>query len=108
VRSLKSFFAPCRLTLLISLVSLVLGVLNSCFALDPNQSLGQYRLVRWDEEQGLPQTVLENMVQSRDGFIWLEWTRGLFRFDGKNFAIGKEAHPNLEPPNDARIALGSA
>jgi ligand-binding sensor domain-containing protein len=106
VKSLKSFFAPCRLTLIISLVSLVLGALNSCFALDPSRSLDQYRLVRWDEEQGLPQTVLENMVQSRDGFIWLEWTRGIFRFDGKNFATGKEIHPNLELSNNVYGLVG--
>ena len=32
-------------------------LLSGTFALDPSLSLGQYRLVRWDQDQGLPQNV---------------------------------------------------
>lgn len=71
-------------------------LLSSSFALDPSRSLGQYRLVRWDEDQGLPQNRLDYITQTQDGFIWLGTDGGLIRFDGKNFATGEEIGPNLK------------
>jgi ligand-binding sensor domain-containing protein len=84
-------------------------LLSSSFALDPSRSLGQYRLVRWDQDQGLPQNVTAGIAQTRDGFLWLRFGHGLIRFDGKKFAIGKDIHANIELPLDVySLRLGSS
>jgi ligand-binding sensor domain-containing protein/signal transduction histidine kinase len=92
----KRFCKPRRLALALLLPGLVLSLLTSSFALDPGRSLSQYRLVRWDEDQGLPQNRPDYIGQTRDGFIWLGTDGGLVRFDGKNFATGKEISPDLK------------
>ncbi|MBV8212037.1 MAG: hypothetical protein JOZ08_02280 [Verrucomicrobia bacterium] len=79
-------------------VGLVVLLANSCFALDPQQSLGRYRLVCWDEDQGLPENYTSNISQTKDGFIWLAYDHGLIRFDGRNFATGEQLHTNIEAP----------
>jgi ligand-binding sensor domain-containing protein len=94
----KRFSGLRWLALVLSLASSLVGLLSSSFALDPGRSLAQYRSVRWDEEQGLPQNDLATIAQTRDGFIWLEFNHGLIRFDGKNFAVGEEIHANIELP----------
>ena len=62
---------PGRLILLLLLFSSIFVVPSSNFALDPSRSLDQYRLVRWDEDQGLPQNRPDYITQTQDGFIWL-------------------------------------
>ena len=84
-------------------------LLSSSFALDPSRSLGQYRLVRWDQDQGLPQNVTAGIAQTRDGFLWLRFEHGLIRFDGKKFEVGKDIQANIEPPLDVySLLLGSS
>ena len=86
-----------------------ISLLSSSFALDPSRLLGQYRLVRWDQDQGLPQNVTAGIAQTRDGFLWLRFVHGLIRFDGKKFAVGKDIHPNIELPLDVySLLLGSS
>jgi ligand-binding sensor domain-containing protein len=73
-------------------------VVSTSLALDPRQSLSRFRLVRWDEDQGLPENYTSNIAQTRDGFMWLAFDHGLIRFDGKNFAAGEGLHANLGLP----------
>jgi ligand-binding sensor domain-containing protein/signal transduction histidine kinase len=95
----KRIFKPERIILLLSLISTVFILSSGSFALDPGRSLAQYRLVRWDEEQGLAQT-FDRIVQTQDGFIWLRGTQGLIRFDGKNFASSDDLHANIKLPSE--------
>ena len=95
----KRAFSPGRLILLIALVSSIFVLLSPSFALDPGRPLTQYRLVRWDEDEGLSQN-FDRIVQSQDGFIWLRGTQGLIRFDGKSFASGDDIHANVKLPNE--------
>ena len=44
----------------------------------------------WSNEEGLPQSSVIAMVQTRDGYLWLGTTKGLVRFDGNEFAIFNE------------------
>ena len=85
-----------------SAIFVVLGIVgllaNTCFGLDPHQSLGRFRLVGWDEDQGLPENYTSNIAQTKDGFIWLAYHHGLIRFDGRNFATGEELQANIELP----------
>src|SRR5476651_2720063 len=41
----------------------------------------------WNNEQGLPQSSVISVIQTRDGYLWLGTLNGLVRFDGTKFTI---------------------
>ena len=49
----------------------------------------QVEVTRYDLEQGLPQSMVNHVVQDRDGFIWLGTGDGITRFDGHRFVVYK-------------------
>lgn len=42
-------------------------------------------VTHWSMEQGLPQSSVNDILQTRDGYIWLATFGGLVRFDGVSF-----------------------
>ncbi len=52
---------------------------------DPRQALTQYKLDRWQTEQGLPLNTVQCLLQTRDGYLWVGTGGGLARFDGVRF-----------------------
>jgi ligand-binding sensor domain-containing protein/signal transduction histidine kinase len=44
----------------------------------------------WNNEQGLPQSSVISVIQTRDGYLWLGTLNGLVRFDGNRFTIFDE------------------
>jgi signal transduction histidine kinase/ligand-binding sensor domain-containing protein/CheY-like chemotaxis protein len=54
---------------------------------------------RWTTANGLPQNTVTDMIQTRDGYIWLATFGGLARFDGVDFTIYDMAHPDGPPTN---------
>ncbi|MBI2841156.1 MAG: hypothetical protein HYX75_22795 [Acidobacteria bacterium] len=58
-----------------------------CWGLDPSKALTQYRHDVWQTRDGLPQSSVESMVQTRTGYLWLGTQEGLARFDGVRFAV---------------------
>ncbi|MBV8274939.1 MAG: hypothetical protein JO170_06730 [Verrucomicrobia bacterium] len=102
-------FCWSRYSVLVLWLAASIPLIGDSFALDPSRSLGQYRLVRWDQDQGLPQNVTADIAQTQDGFLWLRFEHGLIRFDGKKFAVGKDIHANIELPLDVySLLLGSS
>jgi signal transduction histidine kinase/ligand-binding sensor domain-containing protein len=53
----------------------------------PTPASAQYRIDTWTTEQGLPQNSVNDVLQTRDGFIWLTTFGGLVRFDGAAFRV---------------------
>lgn len=47
----------------------------------------QYRFDHWTTDSGLPQNSVYDMVQTRDGYLWLATVDGLARFDGVRFQV---------------------
>jgi len=47
----------------------------------------QYRFDNWTADNGLPQNSVRDIVQTRDGYLWLTTFDGLVRFDGVRFTI---------------------
>jgi signal transduction histidine kinase/ligand-binding sensor domain-containing protein len=41
----------------------------------------------WTTENGLPQNSINDIVQTRDGYLWLATFGGLVRFDGSRFVV---------------------
>lgn len=80
---------------------LFLAVLpNQSFALDPSQPFSSYLQTHFTVEDGLPSGIVDDIVQSRDGFLWLIVNgRFLVRFDGQHFTSFDE------PPNVRALAM---
>ncbi|MBN2383896.1 diguanylate cyclase [bacterium] len=58
-----------------------------CWALDPVKSISQYNFDIWNTERGLPQNSVIEVIQTRDGYIWVATEEGLARFDGIRFTV---------------------
>ncbi|MGE0884026.1 MAG: two-component regulator propeller domain-containing protein [Blastocatellales bacterium] len=52
-----------------------------------NQAFAQYQFDSWTTEDGLPQNSINDILQTRDGYLWLATNGGLVRFDGTRFVI---------------------
>jgi signal transduction histidine kinase/ligand-binding sensor domain-containing protein len=52
-----------------------------------NLAYGQYAYESWTTDQGLPQNSVNDIRQTRDGYIWLTTFDGLVRFDGVRFTV---------------------
>jgi signal transduction histidine kinase/streptogramin lyase len=55
--------------------------------LTAERSLAQYRFDLWNTDNGLPQSSVKAIQQTRDGYLWLTTSDGLVRFDGIHFTI---------------------
>ena len=47
----------------------------------------QYRFDHWTTDNGLPQNSVRDILQTRDGYLWLTTFDGLVRFDGARFTV---------------------
>jgi signal transduction histidine kinase/ligand-binding sensor domain-containing protein len=47
----------------------------------------QYRVDNWTTENGLPQSSINDVIQTREGFLWLATFGGLVRFDGAEMHV---------------------
>lgn len=74
----------------------------SGLALDPAKAVTQYHQDVWTEGAGLPQTSVQVITQTRDGYLWIGTRDGLARFDGVTFTVFRaETHEGLQS-NDIR------
>jgi signal transduction histidine kinase/ligand-binding sensor domain-containing protein len=46
-----------------------------------------YRFDHWTTDNGLPQNTVRQILQARDGYLWLTTFDGLARFDGVRFTV---------------------
>src|SRR5450432_481943 len=77
-RSASGFYV--RIVLL-ALMFATAAMSNSLYAV-PN-----YLVRGWQAEEGLPQTKVTAVVQTRDGYLWVGTYSGLARFDGMRFNV---------------------
>lgn len=66
-----------------------LALILHCAVLFCTASAQQSGIVRYDLDQGLPQSLVNHVIQDRDGFIWFGTGDGLARFDGTRFVVYK-------------------
>jgi signal transduction histidine kinase/ligand-binding sensor domain-containing protein len=64
------------------------------FGLDPSRTLTQYVHRIWQVQQGLPESSIYAILQSRDGYLWLGTQTGLVRFDGVRFTPLENIYPS--------------
>jgi signal transduction histidine kinase/ligand-binding sensor domain-containing protein len=63
---------------------LLLLLASRGFALDPNRTIDQFFHTAWTIGDGAPSGITQ-IVQTKDGFLWLGTQTGLIRFDGIHF-----------------------
>ncbi|MDL1949286.1 hypothetical protein FBQ97_05655, partial [Acidobacteria bacterium ACD] len=56
-------------------------------ALDPGRLPSQHRVRVYSVRDGLPQSSVESLAQTPDGYLWLGTQEGVARFDGVRFAV---------------------
>jgi len=61
-------------------------LVNVAYSLDPNRPLSQYVREYWTTESKFPGGAVNAVTQTNDGYLWIGTDKGLFRFDGFNFA----------------------
>jgi ligand-binding sensor domain-containing protein/signal transduction histidine kinase len=73
---------------------LILGVFGARLMAAPQT---RYSVDVWGLDEGLPQSSIISMIQTRDGYLWLGTLNGLVRFDGVRFTVFDEGNtPGLE------------
>jgi signal transduction histidine kinase/CheY-like chemotaxis protein/ligand-binding sensor domain-containing protein len=56
-------------------------------ALDKYKEIYQYSYQVWQTEQGFPETTINDIAQTPDGYLWIGTPGGLYRFDGVKFTL---------------------
>ena len=89
------------LAMLLLLLSPVHGL-----ALDPTHDLAEYTFRSWTSRDGLPNTTVQDLAQTRDGYLWIATLEGLVRFDGARFTTFDRSNTPALPRNDVQTILG--
>jgi ligand-binding sensor domain-containing protein len=66
---------------------------SALYGLDPSRTLTQYVHRIWQVQQGLPESSIYSLLQTRDGYLWLGTQTGLVRFDGVRFSMLESIYP---------------
>jgi len=64
---------------------------NSSHSFEAQNNSPDYRIDRWQTEDGLPGNTVTSILQTRDGYLWIGTFGGLARFDGVRFKRFGEA-----------------
>ena len=79
----------------------------------------EYRLSQWTVEDGLPQSSVQRIAQTSDGYLWLGTLFGLARFDGVKFTVfdlgntpamhaGADSVEALAPDREGDLWIGTS
>ena len=61
-------------------------------ALAPDKPIADFIRESWSVDEGLPQSAIQGMAQTVDGYLWFATHEGAARFDGHRFSIFNEAN----------------
>ncbi|HXI72003.1 MAG TPA: two-component regulator propeller domain-containing protein [Verrucomicrobiae bacterium] len=78
---------PC---LAILLPGLLFSAIAQAMAAATDPSSSPFIINSWSNEEGLPQSSVISVIQTRDGYLWLGTLNGLVRFDGNRFVTFDE------------------
>ena len=70
---------------LASALALLAAVTPTGLAIDPKSPVSSYRRTTFTTEDGLAANVINDILQPRDGSLWIATYNGLTRFDGQHF-----------------------
>lgn len=88
--------------MLLGLCALIVCAATDALALDPQTSITQYLHNVWTTDNGLPQSNVLSIKQTRDGYLWASTVEGLVRFNGLDFVIFNPSNtPEMPEPSTA-------
>lgn len=65
----------------------ILSLLLTAQPAAQNNTPDEYVITHWGLDEGLPQSSVNDIIQTRDGYMWLASFGGLVRFDGVKFTV---------------------
>src|SRR6266851_9731566 len=71
----------------VRLLILLAVAAQSVLAVDPNRSTTSFICTSFTVEDGLPSNVVNAILQTRNGFLWIGTDAGLARFNGRHFRM---------------------
>jgi hypothetical protein len=77
----------------------LLVAIGGCLAVlttPPTSAAAQQQFDSWTTENGLPQNSVNDILQTRDGYLWLATFGGLVRFDGVRFVVFDRSTKGVE------------
>ncbi|HET9087026.1 MAG TPA: two-component regulator propeller domain-containing protein [Acidobacteriaceae bacterium] len=81
-------FLPPNFLARTAVIAIVLSFwLNCAQGLDRNSPLRHFGRRIWQTDEGLPQNTVNDILQSKDGYLWIATGGGLARFDGIRFKV---------------------
>jgi ligand-binding sensor domain-containing protein/signal transduction histidine kinase len=83
---MRSSGSPRAVRALAAAAALLMGPREAA-ALDPARPLADHVRRLWRTADGLPHNSVRQVVQGRDGYLWLGTPNGLVRFDGVRFTV---------------------
>jgi signal transduction histidine kinase/ligand-binding sensor domain-containing protein len=74
------------------LLRLALAAVCAAYASDATVASPRFRFDHWTTEHGLPQNTVNEILQTRDGYLWFTTFDGLVRYDGIRFVVFNKAN----------------
>jgi ligand-binding sensor domain-containing protein len=71
----------------------------------PQKFLTRFSIRSWSIAEGLPQSTVRSIIQTKDGFIWFGTEEGLVRYDGAQFAVFEMENTPGIPHNNVTSLL---
>jgi len=68
-------------------------------ALDPAADIRDYVIDNWQIKNGMPDNMVNNVLQGSDGYIWISTSFGLVRFDGVEIVVFNKSKYKEFPSN---------
>jgi ligand-binding sensor domain-containing protein/AraC-like DNA-binding protein len=68
-------------------IILVQLIWSAVLGLDPDKTVDQYLVDKWETADGIPSNEIHAIAQTPDGYLWIATIKGLARFDGMEFSI---------------------
>jgi PAS domain S-box-containing protein len=72
---------------------------STLVAIDPSLELGDFVQDNWQTRNGLVDNMVNQVIQTADGYLWLATSYGLVRFDGVSFLVFNKDSGALLPSN---------
>jgi ligand-binding sensor domain-containing protein len=86
-------------------VAIALATPPEAAALDPLKALTQYSTAAWRSEDGLPNSTVQGLAQTADGYLWIATLEGIARFDGSTMTVFDRSNTPAILANDVQALL---
>lgn len=102
MRTAESFLATTLLSIVAALADCAADDQPPAPSLRPNVSFNKHIKRTFDRRDGLPSSWINDVLQTRDGYVWIATDNGLVRYDGLHFKLFNRAVTQQLPLNEMR------